>query len=63
MLPVLFQLRTCYKCAIMGGIKCFLQDGSGINTETDLVVVSTAIEDTVYEVQKARELNIPILKD
>lgn len=44
------------------GIKCFLQDGSGINTETDLVVVSTAIEDTVYEVQKARELNIPILK-
>lgn len=44
------------------GIKCFLQDGSGINGQTDLVVVSTAIEDTVFEVQKARELNIPILK-
>jgi len=44
------------------GIKCFLQDGSGINAETDLVVVSTAIEDTVFEVKKARELNIPILK-
>lgn len=44
------------------GIKCFLQDGSGITTETDLVVVSTAIEDTVFEVQKAKELNIPILK-
>src|SRR5512138_3662446 len=44
------------------GIKCFLQDGSGINEQTDLVVVSTAIEDTVYEVQKARQLNIQILK-
>src|SRR6187399_2185589 len=44
------------------GIKCLLQDGSGINNNTDLVVVSTAIEDTVYEVQKAKQLNIPILK-
>lgn len=44
------------------GINCFLQDGSGINEDTDLVVVSTAIEDTVFEVKKARELNIPILK-
>ncbi|HJS55574.1 MAG TPA: Mur ligase domain-containing protein [Chitinophagaceae bacterium] len=44
------------------GIKCFLQDGSGITNETDLVVVSTAIEDTVYEVQKAKQLNIPIIK-
>lgn len=44
------------------GISCFLQDGSGITESTDLVVVSTAIEDTVYEVQKARELNIPIMR-
>jgi UDP-N-acetylmuramate--alanine ligase len=44
------------------GIQCFLQNGSGISSHTDLVVVSTAIEDTVYEVQKAKELNIPILK-
>jgi UDP-N-acetylmuramate--alanine ligase len=44
------------------GIQCFLQDGTGITPETDLVVVSTAIEDTVYEVQKAKELNITILK-
>jgi len=44
------------------GIKCFLQDGSGITQNTDLVVVSTAIEDTVYEIQKAKKLNIPILK-
>ena len=44
------------------GISCFLQDGTGITEITDLVVVSTAIEETVYEVQKARELNIPILR-
>ena len=44
------------------GIQCFMQDGSGITTATDLVVVSTAIEDTVFEVKKAAVLNIPILK-
>lgn len=44
------------------GIDCFLQNGDGITEKTDLVVVSTAIEDTVFEVQKARQLNIPILK-
>jgi len=44
------------------GVNCFLQDGSGINDKTDLIVVSTAIEDTVYEVQKAKQLNIPIIK-
>jgi UDP-N-acetylmuramate--alanine ligase len=44
------------------GIKCFLQNGEGITEQTDLVVVSTAIEDTVAEVVKAKQLNIPILK-
>jgi UDP-N-acetylmuramate--alanine ligase len=44
------------------GIQCFLQDGTGITADTDLVVVSTAIEDTVFEVQKAKQLNIPIIK-
>ncbi|MEI7737000.1 MAG: Mur ligase domain-containing protein, partial [Ferruginibacter sp.] len=44
------------------GIKCFAQNGEGITTATDLVVVSTAIEETVPEVQKAKQLNIPILK-
>ena len=47
---------------IAAGIQCFLQNGEGINSKTDLVVVSTAIEDTVAEVQKAKQLNIPILK-
>lgn len=44
------------------GIKCFNQDGEGITSSTDLVVVSSAVEDTVVEVQKAKSLNIPILK-
>ena len=44
------------------GISCFLQNGDGITSETDLVVVSTAIEDSVYEVQKAKELKIQIIK-
>lgn len=43
-------------------IQCFLQDGSGITNETDLIVISTAIEDTVFEVQKAKQLNIPIIR-
>src|SRR6185295_18102513 len=41
------------------GILCFPQDGAGINAGTDLVVVSAAVEDTVVEVQKAKQLNIP----
>ena len=44
------------------GIRCYLQNGEGINSNTDLVVVSTAIEDTVIEVKKAKELGIPIIR-
>ena len=44
------------------GIQCFFQNGDGITAETNLVVVSTAIEDTVAEVIKANKLNIPIIK-
>ncbi len=44
------------------GIKCFEQNGEGITSSTELIVVSTAIEDTVFEVQKAKELNVPIIK-
>ncbi len=43
------------------GILCFLQNGEGITAQTDLVVVSTAIEDTVAEVKKAKEMGIPII--
>lgn len=44
------------------GIRCFMQNGDGITSTTDLVVVSTAIEDTVIEVKKAKELGIPIIR-
>jgi UDP-N-acetylmuramate--alanine ligase len=44
------------------GIVCFEQNGEGINASTQLIVVSTAIEDTVAEVQKAKQLSIPIIK-
>ena len=44
------------------GIECYLQNGEGISSETELVVVSTAVEDTVFEVKKAKELNIPIIR-
>jgi len=44
------------------GIECFLQDGSGITERIDLVVASTAIEDTVVEIKKAKELGIRIIK-
>src|SRR5881394_3436515 len=43
------------------GIKCFLQDGSGIIDTTELVIASTAVEETNLEIQKAKSLNIPIL--
>ncbi len=44
------------------GIQCYLQNGEGITADTQLVVVSTAVEDTVPEVQKARQLQIPVIK-
>ena len=42
-------------------VKCFLQDGSGINEKTELVIASAAVEETNVEIQKAKVLNIPIL--
>src|SRR5690348_16768503 len=43
------------------GIKCFYQDGSGIDLRTDLIVASTAVEETNVEIQKAKQLNVTIL--
>lgn len=44
------------------GIQCYLQDGSGLTDKTDLVVASTAIEDSVPDMQKAKQLNIPVIR-
>jgi UDP-N-acetylmuramate--alanine ligase len=43
------------------GIKCFEQNGSGITEETEVVVVSTAIEETNIEIAKAKAYGIPIV--
>jgi UDP-N-acetylmuramate--alanine ligase len=44
------------------GIECFFQDASGITSETQVVIVSTAIEETNIEYQKAKSAGIQILK-
>jgi UDP-N-acetylmuramate--alanine ligase len=44
------------------GIQCFSQDGSGIGADTEVVVVSTAIEENNIEYRKAKELGIPLMK-
>lgn len=43
------------------GIRIHAQDGSGLTAE-DILVVSSAVEDTIPDVKRAKELNIPILK-
>lgn len=54
-LPVQLQLEA-------EGVQCFPQDGSGMLDNIEVVVVSTAIEPTVNEVQLAMKRNIPIIK-
>jgi UDP-N-acetylmuramate--alanine ligase len=44
-----------------GGARLFPQDGSGVSPDTDFVVVSTAIEDTVPDMRAARDAGIPVL--
>jgi UDP-N-acetylmuramate--alanine ligase len=44
------------------GINCFFQDGSGVTSEVQAVIVSTAIEESNVEYQKAKQLGIPIIK-
>lgn len=44
------------------GIECHFQDASGVNSEIDVLVISTAIEESNVELQKARSLNIPVMK-
>lgn len=42
------------------GIRIVPQDGSGITTDLDFVCASTAVEDTIADVQAAKEKNVPI---
>jgi UDP-N-acetylmuramate--alanine ligase len=43
------------------GISCFTQDASGISEDTQLVIASTAVEDSNVEIQAAKKSGIPIL--
>jgi UDP-N-acetylmuramate--alanine ligase len=43
------------------GIKVFAQDGSGIGTDCAALVVSTAVEDHVPDVARARAAGVPIV--
>ena len=43
-------------------IHCYLQDASGITPDVDVVVITTAIEESNIELQKARSLAIPVVK-
>lgn len=44
------------------GINCYFQDASGVTEEVDVLVISTAIEESNVELQKARQLGIPVIK-
>ncbi len=44
------------------GIACHFENGTGVSKTTQLVVVSTAIEDSSPDVQRAQQLNIRIVK-
>jgi len=46
----------------LAGITCFEQGAGGISADVDLVVVSTAVEDSVPEVQEAKRMGKPIVK-
>ena len=43
------------------GIHCFPQDGSGLTANFDMVVISTAVEETNVEYAKAVSLGIPLV--
>ncbi len=47
---------------IKAGIKIFPQDASGVTSDINLIVISTAVENQIPDIQKALELNIPIQK-
>lgn len=44
------------------GITLHPQDGSGVTAGIDAVVVSSAIEESIPDIQAARRLNIPVMK-
>lgn len=58
------QGRTPEKFAFLheNGIQLFPQDGNGLTKDYDALVISSAVEDTIPEVKKAKEIGVPIIK-
>jgi UDP-N-acetylmuramate--alanine ligase len=50
-----------YKIFDKQGIQCYPQDGSGIDAQTELLIVSTAVENDNIELQKAKSMRIPVM--
>ncbi|MBD3422134.1 MAG: UDP-N-acetylmuramate--alanine ligase [Chitinivibrionales bacterium] len=55
--PEAQRTRTCLEAL---GCNVFTQDGSGIGSATQAVIVSTAIEDSNPDISQAAELNLPV---
>lgn len=58
------QNRNTYikNSLIKEGIHLFKQDGSGVTKDIDIFIVSSAIEDSILDVQKAKTLHLSIRK-
>lgn len=58
------QGRTPEKFAYLAsqGIKIVPQDGHGLTTDFDALIISSAVEDTIPEVKRAKEIGVPIVK-
>lgn len=58
------QGRTPEKFAYLEkqGIRIVPQDGHGLTADFDALVISSAVEDTIPEVRRAKEIGVPILK-
>ncbi|HOX29490.1 MAG TPA: Mur ligase family protein, partial [bacterium] len=54
------QNEALFKRLEFQGIELFPQDGSGVTGDLECVVVSTAIEDTIPDIKRAREIGVPI---
>ena len=50
-----------FAALVEAGITLFPQDGSGIDSDTDFLVVSSAVEDTIPDVRVAKERGLPIV--
>jgi UDP-N-acetylmuramate--alanine ligase len=44
------------------GIRCFPQDATGITDQTDVIIASTAIEDSVAELVEGKRRGIPVMR-